>query len=135
MAAMGALFFVGTALGGTYALGLALVDGAMVDALGTGLTAGLSLIFWRWITIGAWVRSEPPAGDEQEPRSEPVGPWGVVGQVLMVTVVGGLVAVLLWTSVAERGATRAAEGVRVDAERAARQAGLTVDQVRATRTA
>lgn len=134
LAAAGALLFVATALGGTYAFGLALADGAALDAVGTVLTIGLSLVFWKWITLGAWVRAQPPDPDQaDEPAAEPIGPWGVVGRVLMTGLVGVLAAGVLWGNAIDRSSTNAAQEVRSEAEREARRVGLTVDQVEQAR--
>jgi hypothetical protein len=134
LAVVGALLFVATALGGTYAFGLALVDGAVLDAVGTALTIGLSLVFWKWITLGAWVRAQPPDADQAaEPAAEPIGPWGMVGRVLMIGLVGVLVAGVLWGNVVDRSSTNAAQEVRSEAEREARRVDLTVGQVEQAR--
>lgn len=139
LAAVGAVGFVLTALGGTYAVGLALSDGAPLDALGSGILTALTLVFWKWITLGAWVRAHPPDPTDpaaaDRPAPEPIGPWGIVGQVLMVVVVAGFVAVVVVASVADRSATDAAEEVRQDALRAARRVALSVDQVEQARAA
>lgn len=138
LAGIGAAFFALTALGGTYAVGLALRDGALLDALGGGLLTGLTLVFWKWITLGAWIRAHPTDPDDPADAErrvvEPVGPWGVVGQVLMVLLVAGLTAVVVIANVADRSATSAAEEVRQDVLRVARRSGLSVEGVEAARS-
>ncbi len=139
LAGVGALLFALTALGGTFAVGLAVADGAHLDALGSGVFTGLTLVFWKWIALGAWLRAHPPNPDDPDAAGraapEPIGPWGVVGQVLMVLVVAVFVAVVVVANVADRTATDTAEEVRQDAMRVARRAGLTVDQVERARMA
>jgi hypothetical protein len=136
---VGAAFFALTALGGTYAVGLALADGAWLDALGGGGFTVLTLVFWKWITLGAWIRANPPDPEDpaaaDRPAPEPIGPWGIVGQVLMVLVVAGFVAVVVAATVSDRSATDAAEEVRDDALRAARRAQLSVEAVEQARSA
>lgn len=136
LAAIGSLLFVTTALGGAWVAGLTLTDGPVLDALGGLVSVGVGLLFWKWITLGAWYRANPPVDPETglpTGRPEPIGPWGVVGRVLMVLLVGSIVVGGIWFATLDRRATAAAEKVRDQAERTVRRKGLTVEQVSTAR--
>ncbi len=132
LAGVGALLFTLTALGVSWQVGTSIGDGKLGSAAGTLGVGALTLLFWWWITLGAWTRFRPPT----DPATglpirdeEPVGPWGVVGRVLVVVLVGTFVAGGLWLAVGARRATQAAERVRERAEREANARNLTVADV------
>jgi len=132
LATVGALFFLASAIGGAWALGLALRDGDVARALLGAGPVVLTLVFWRWITLGAWLRANPPLDpDTGKPiaRAEPAGPWGVVGRILLVLIVAGFTGALVWGPTVDRRTTNAAEGVRSQAERSVRADGTTVADV------
>ena len=138
LATVGALFFLASAIGGAWALGLALRDGDVARALLGAGPVVLTLVFWRWITLGAWLRATPPLDpDTGKPiaRAEPAGPWGVVGRILLVLLVAGFTGALVWGPTVDRRTTNAAEGVRSQAERSVRADGTTVADVDRIRTA
>lgn len=134
LAGIGATLFVLTALGVSWQVGTSIGDGRLgsaVSALGVG---ALTLVFWWWITLGSWNRFRPPTDPTtglpiRDEATEPVGPWGVVGRVLVVVLVTTFVAGGLWLAFEAREATRAAEAVREDAERQANERNLTVADV------
>lgn len=132
LAGLGAALFALTAIGVSWQVGASIGDGdlgAAASAVGVG---ALTLLFWWWITLGAWRRFRPPldpATGLPVHEEQPVGPWGVVGRVLVVVLVAGFVAGGLWLAVEARQATRAAEAVRDRAEREANRRDLTVADV------
>lgn len=132
LAGLGALLFSLTALGISWQVGTSIRDGqpgSAASALGVG---ALTLLFWWWITLGSWNRYRPPTDPSTGlplRDEEPVGPWGVVGRVLVVVLVGTFVAGGLWLAVEARQATSAAEDVRARAEREANRRNLTVADV------
>lgn len=136
LAGIGGLLFVLTALGVSWQVGTSIGDdrpGSAASAAGVG---ALTLLFWWWITLGSWNRFRPPTDpDTGLPlrEEEPVGPWGVVGRVLVVVLVGTFVAGGLWLASEARDATRAAEAVRDRAEREANRRDLTVADVEQAR--
>lgn len=136
LAAVGGVAFVGTAIGGAWGLGLALRDGELGGAvLGAGPVV-LGLVFWRWISLGAWLRARPPLDPETgQPvhPAEPIGPWGIVGQILLVLIVGGFTVLAVYAATLDREATDAADGVRGRAERIVRSNGIGVAEVEQAR--
>lgn len=136
LAGIGALLFVLTALGVSWQVGTSIGDGRLGAAAGAVGVGALTLLFWWWIALGAWSRFRPPT----DPATglpirdeEPVGPWGVVGRVLVVLLVGTFVAGGLWLAVGARRATQAADRVRERAEREANRRELTVADVEQAR--
>lgn len=125
--------FVTSAIGGAFTIGIQLVDGSPFSILMAAGTTILWLVFWRWIGLGAWLRAHPPLGEDGLPvrTLEPIGPWGIVGQVLLSLMVIGFTTLMVWGTVAEQRSNQRAERVRVDAERIARSADLTVADVNA----
>lgn len=87
-------------------------------------------MFWRWIQIGARRRTDPVATATTTVPTPSTGPWGVVGAVLTVLVLGGIVALGVWSTVSVRGDRDRAETVRDEAVAAARRRHLDVDTVR-----
>jgi hypothetical protein len=126
--ALSALMFVATAIGGTLLLGISVGDGEAWPAVRALLSGIAGLAFWRWVGLGAWQRSQPPGPDDPDPGAR-MGPWGVVGVVLTVLVLGGLGAGIVWAGVVDWRTSRAAEEVREDADLEARRNGLTVERV------
>ena len=94
--------------------------GRILLALVTGL---LVATFWRWICLGAWYRAEGRI------ETTPVGPWGVVGRVLTVLVLGGLVVAVVWAAVATQEDEDRAARTRDQAEQAAERSNLTLTDV------
>lgn len=132
LAAFAGLLLLATAVAGAWTIGLAVRDGGRWEVLVALVPVGFGLLFWRWIALGAWLRVHPPLDPETgQPLREPeeVGPWGVVGRVLLGLMVVGFVALAVWAVTAERQATDEAEQVRDQAERVARRKGLTVADV------
>lgn len=125
--------FVTSAVGGAWTVGIQLSDGSPFSTLMALGTTILWLVFWRWIGLGAWLRAHPPLGDDGLPvrTMEPVGPWGIVGRVLLSLMVIAFVTVTVWGAVDDQRANERAERVRVDAERIARIDKLTVADVKA----
>ncbi len=108
----------------------AITDGSAGDALGSLPILVLAGLFWRWVIRDVWERARPRVDPETgaTKTSEEVGPWGVVGRVLIaLMVLGG--SLLAWgASELEqdlRPARRAAERAEVQA----RRSDLTYDQV------
>lgn len=129
--------FVASAIGGAWTIGIALADGSVFSTLVAAGTTVLWLVFWRWIGLGAWLRAHPPLGDDGLPvrTLEPIGPWGIVGRVLLSLMVIGFVALTVWSTVSEQRREDRAEQVRSDAERIARVDELTVADVEAAEAA
>ena len=125
--------FVGSAIGGAFTIGVALADGSPFDVLKAAGPTVIWLIFWRWIGLGAWLRAHPPLGEDGLPvrTLEPMGPWGIVGQVLLSLMVVGFVTLTVWGTVVDQRDSERAEQVRSDAERIARNDELTVARVKA----
>lgn len=125
--------FVGSAIGGAWTIGIELADGSPFTTLMAAATTIVWLAFWRWIGLGAWLRAHPPLGDDGLPvrTMEPVGPWGIVGRVLLSLMVIGFVTTTVWGAVVENRTTERAEQTRVKAERAARSNELTVADAKA----
>lgn len=136
LAGLGGLLFALTAIGVSWQAGTSISDGdlgATASAVGVG---ALTLLFWWWITLGAWNRFRPPLDPETgEPvhDDEPVGPWGIVGRVLVVVLVATFVGGGLWLAYGARQATQEAEAVRGRAEREANRRELTVADVERAR--
>lgn len=131
LAGLGGLLFALTAVGTAWRVGTALSDSNVGGALSAGMFGGLTLVFWWWITLGSWARYRPPinpATGEPEPL-EPIGPWGVVGRILMVAVVLGVVVGGFVLYRMDRQATERADAVRSRAVAHARRTGITFDQV------
>lgn len=132
LAAFAGLQFLITALAGAWTIGLAVRDGGRWEVLLALVPVAFGLLFWRWIALGAWLRANPPIDpDSGQPVHEPeeVGPWGVVGRVLLGLMVVGFVALAVLAATVDRQATDEAEQVRDRAERVARRKGLTVADV------
>lgn len=129
--------FVASAIGGAFTIGIELANGSPFTTLTAAGTTLLWLVFWRWVGLGAWLRAHPPLGDDGLPirTLDPVGPWGVVGRVLLSLLVVGFVTVTVWGAVSNRRSNDRAERVRVAAERVARSDELTVAEVKAASTA
>ena len=119
--------------------GLALVAGiatAIVTAADRDLWATVRTLayaaagaqFWRWIHLGA--RDRCRAIDDPEIETEPTGPWGVVGAVLMGVIVTALLGLTVWSGIAGRADRDRAEQARDEAVRAAKARSLTADEVR-----
>lgn len=132
LALVSGLFFLATAFGGAWAIGLAVGDGASTGTLLSIVSVAFGVLFWWWIAAGAWLRAYPPIDpDTGEPvRShDEVGPWGVVGRVMLGTMVVAFVAFGQYAANESRIATGEAETVREQAERIARRQEITVADV------
>ncbi|MEZ5178734.1 MAG: hypothetical protein R2746_10765 [Acidimicrobiales bacterium] len=138
LAGLAGLLFGLTAIGVSWSAGTSI---AHHDPLGAAEAAGLgalTLVFWWWIALGAWNRYRPPidpATGRPKRAEEPVGPWGIVGRVLVVVLVLAFVGGGGWLAWEARQATRAAEDVRHRAEREASRRQLTVADVDRARAA
>ena len=134
LAGIGAFFLVVTAVGYTLQAALELADGrggAALETVGLGV---LVVVFWRWIMLGAWLRYRPPLDPEtgQPVRvAEQIGPWGVVGRVLLMVIVVGFMAIGVAVALSSDRSTKEAEKVQDRAEFAARDLDLTVADLRA----
>lgn len=130
-AGVAAICFAGTVIGGAWMLGIALSDGTPFAVLTVAIQTALMVVFWRWIGLGAWLRANPPLGEDGLPvrTLEPVGPWGVVGRLLLSLLAVGAIVVSVWGAVDDQNINERADRVRADAERAAKGAGLTVADV------
>ena len=134
LAGIGATFLVLTAVGYTWQVADALADGRGGAALETAGLGVLVVVFWRWITLGAWLRYRPPLDPETgEPVrvAEEIGPWGIVGRVLLMVLVVGFMAVGLVLAFTSDGSVREARKVADRAEYAAREQELTVADLKA----
>ena len=134
LAGIGATFLVLTAVGYTLQVAVDLVDGRSGSALETAGLGVLVVVFWRWITLGAWLRYRPPLDPEtgQPVRvAEEIGPWGVVGRVLLMVLVVGFMAAGLALAFTSDHTTRDARKVADRAEFAARDRDLTVADLKA----
>lgn len=134
LAAVSGLLLAGTALGGVVVGWAAVVDRDAFALLRIAVAAGFGVLFWRWILLGAWLRIRPPDGIDPA-VADPVGPWGVVGRVLLALLVVGFVGGGVWASLAGDRAIERAEEARDAAVRAAKDRGLTVDDVTAAQGA
>lgn len=134
LAVIGGVFFVLTAVGTAWQVGLAISAHEGAAAAESAVVGVLVLVFWRWITLGAWLRYRPPLDPETGlPLREeaPVGPWGIVGRILMALIVIVFVGGAVWASTRSLSATREARRVEDRAELAARAQHLTVADVQA----
>ncbi|MEO6989767.1 MAG: hypothetical protein ABI239_14105 [Aquihabitans sp.] len=125
------LGFVGSAIGGAWTIGIELADGSPFTILMAAGTTIAWLFFWRWVGLGAWLRAHPPLGEDGLPvrALEPVGPWGIVGRVMLSLMVIGFVTLTVWGAVDNQRVNERAEQIRVKAERIARSNELTVADV------
>lgn len=112
-----------------------LIDGQLDRVASIAAGTVVLFMFWRWIQIGARRRAHPVATATTTIPTRPTGPWGVVGAVLTVLVLGGLLALGVWSTVSVRGDRDRAEAARDEAVAAARRRHLDVDTVRAAQTA
>jgi hypothetical protein len=129
-----ALLAVLSALGGGFTAVRALVDGDVGLALSTAAGAGLGVVFWRWIALGALLRLRPPEGVDPA-EADPVGPWGIVGRVLLGLMVVGFVGTTVWIGLVSGPTRERAEKARDEAVRLAEDRDLTAADVRAAITA
>ncbi|HEX2575664.1 MAG TPA: hypothetical protein VHK88_04895 [Aquihabitans sp.] len=130
LAGFAGISFVTTALGGAWSTGTALRDDRAFDALLAAGSTVAFLAFWRWIALGAWQRSRPVDPAIGGARPERMGPWGVVGVILLLAIVVGFGGLSVWAGIEEGRDDAAAEEVRDRAERAVRRAGTTAEDVR-----
>lgn len=119
---------VSSALGGGYAVIQALSHRDLGLALSTAGGAGLGVVFWRWIALGALLRVRPPEGVDPA-EADPVGPWGVVGRVLLGLMVIGFVGTTVWIGLVSGPTKERAEKARDEAVRLAQDRGLTAADV------
>ena len=129
-----ATFLALTLVGAGFAVVGRMLD---LDVLGAGwafVALVTGVLFWRWILLGAWLRLRPPEGVDPS-VVDPVGPWGVVGRVMIAALVVGFLGVVVWVAVVGSAATDRAEEVRDAAVRIARDRGMTVADVTAAQNA
>lgn len=106
-------------------------DGGLEPVVGITIGTVVLFMFWRWIQVGAQrrVRLLEEAGEDGAARS--IGPWGVVGGVLTVLVLGGLIGLGIWSLTSLRADRDRAEAARDEAVAAAKRRKLDVETVRA----
>lgn len=124
--AVSALCFVVTAVGGSVAFALAVADGRPGGAFEALALTALGLVFWRWIALGAQDRTRP---DPDAAPAEPIGPWGVVGRLMLMVLVIGVLAAGAWGLASQRRIDRATDRVRAQAESLALDRGLTAARI------
>lgn len=134
LAVVSAVFLALTLAGAGFVIVRRLVDLDVVGAGWAAVSLGAGVLFWRWILLGAWLRLRPPEGVDPS-TVDPVGPWGVVGRVMIAALVVGFLGVVVWIAVVGSAATDRAEEVRDTAVRIARDRGMTVADVAAAQNA
>lgn len=117
--ALAVLSAVGAVVGAIVAAGHRDVGAILLTLVGGALVA----TFWRWMALGAWARADGRV------ETTPVGPWGVVGRVLMLLIVVGLVGAVIWAEVSTRKDDDRANRTRDRSEQAAEDQHLTVADV------
>lgn len=106
------------------------VEGDLAGVAGVAAGTVVSFMFWRWIQVGARHRLRAIDDPASHGPASSVGPWGVVGGVLTVLVLGGLVALAIWSSTSLRADQDRAERLRDEAVAAAKRGELDVDTLR-----
>lgn len=119
-----------TVAGGAVAAVARILDRDLAGVAGVAVGTVVLFMFWRWIQIGADHRLRAPDGSDPDDPVRSVGPWGIVGAVLTVLVLGGLIAFGIWSTVSLRGDRDRAETARDEAVAAAKQQKLDVDSLR-----
>lgn len=92
-------------------------------------TAGAG-VFWAWVTGGAWRRAREPEPDPLEPAPVPRRVAFVVANVVLAVVITGLLAGGIWFELTTAQDAARTDVIRTRVEVAAREAGLTVEDVR-----
>ena len=128
MAAVSGLFIVAAIVGGVVAVVVSISRRDTWAVVSSVVTATFGVLFWRWILLGAWLRVWPPEGVDPS-EVDPVGPWGIVGRVLLALMVVFGVGLALWAMVVNSNAQEDAEKARDAAVRMAKDRRLTVDEV------
>lgn len=128
LAAVSGVILTLTVVGGAVALVAEFMDGDAGGALSVLGAVGVSVLFWRWILLGAWLRIRPPEGVDPT-EADPVGPWGVVGRVMLGVLVIGFAGVSIWATVTTNEAVARAEEARDAGVRIARERKLTAADV------
>lgn len=128
---IGVFMGLGVVLGGLWALN----ETVRVQGRGSGLSvilgAGSGLLFWGWITAGAWRRATEPEPDPYVPAPVPRRAAFVVANIVLAMLFTAIVGGGFWATV-----TSARDEARVGliehrVEVAARAADVTVEDLRA----
>lgn len=105
-------------------------DGDLAGLAGTAGGTVVAFMFWRWIQVGARHRLRAIDDPDSPAEASSVGPWGVVGGILTVLLLGGLVALAVWSTTSLRDDQDRAETARDEAVAAAKRQRLDVDSLR-----
>lgn len=92
-------------------------------------TAGAG-VFWAWVTGGAWRRAREPEPDPLEPAPVPRRVAFVVANVVLAVVITALLAGGIWFELSTAQDAARTDVIRTRVEVAAREAQITVDDVR-----
>jgi hypothetical protein len=129
LAALGGLFTLLAVALGLWALGETVRTGTGSQFQVLTGTAGAG-VFWAWVTGGAWKRAREPEPDPLLPAPVPRRVAFVVANVVLAVVVTGLLAGGIWFELTSAREAARTDVIRTRVEVAAREAGLTVDDVR-----
>lgn len=124
------------------AAGLILAYTAFGDEglVGVPFRVGLAAMgagFWWWILSSIRRRLRARDGDDvaEVADVDPIGPWGVVGRVLLGMMLAGFLALFVWVDLVGSRAVERAEAARDEALRLAQDRDLTVADVESARVA
>ena len=129
LAALGGLLSLAAVVAGLVAFGTTVRSGSgsPFQVLTGTVAAGL---FWGWLAGGAWRRAREPEPDPLEPSPVPRRVAFVAANVVLALVVTGLLAGGVWFQVTSAREDERTDVIRTRVEVAAREAGLTVDDLR-----
>lgn len=128
---IGAVMGLGLLLGGLWALRETVRVQGSGSGLGVLLGAGSGLLFWGWITAGAWRRATEPEPDLFEPSPVPRRAAFVVANIVLAVLFTAIVGGGFWATVTSARDEARVGPIEHRVEVAARAADVTVDDLRA----
>lgn len=133
---VGAIAFSTTALGGTVALALAVREGNGWLAAKGLIGIGATLLFWGWITLGAWHRIHEVPADEAVPsEAHRWGPAAMVANGVVVLIFVAMIGFALWAAFATNRDDSEVNKVRDQVELAVQRSDVTRADVLRTKAA
>ena len=121
-----------TLVGGLWSAGAAIAYGSVIGAIGPLAGTAFSVLFWRWIGLGAWERAHPQVDPETGrplPPGEEVGPWGWVGRAMLALILIAFIGGGTWATIAGRHDDQRRADLQDRVERTAKRSGLTIDRI------